>query len=103
MLTVASSVAEARNCLDRETFDLAILDIKLPDGSGFELLPLLKGEGAETMPVIIFSGYAIDDDVARQVDAALIKARVSNRELLDTIRRLVGNDAFPQDPERTVA
>ncbi len=103
MLTVASSLAEARNCLDRETFDLAILDIKLPDGSGFELLPLLKGEGAETMPVIIFSGYAIDDDVARQVDAALVKARVSNRELLDTIRRLVGNDAFPQDPERTVA
>ncbi|WP_316976063.1 PAS domain S-box protein [Shumkonia mesophila] len=102
-LTVASSVAEARNCLDRETFDLAILDVKLPDGSGIELLPLLKGEGQETMPVIIFSGYAIDDDVARQVDAALVKARVTNRDLLETIRRLVGNDAFPRDPERTVA
>lgn len=102
-LTVASSLAEARNCLDRETFDLAILDVKLPDGSGFELLPQLKGAGTETTPVIIFSGFAIDDDVARQVDAALVKARVSNRDLLDTIRRLVGNDAFPQDPERTSA
>ncbi|MDX9860043.1 MAG: PAS domain S-box protein [Rhodospirillales bacterium] len=103
LLTVASSLAEARNCLDRKTFDLAILDVKLPDGSGFELVPQLKGAGTESTPVIIFSGFAIDDDLAHQVDAALVKARVSNRDLLDTIRRLVGNDAFPQDPERTSA
>lgn len=102
-LTVASSLAEARICLDRETFDLAILDIKLPDGSGFDLLPRLKGDETETTPVIIFSGYAIDDDAAHQADATLVKARVTNHDLLDAIRRLVGGDAFPIDSERTLA
>jgi len=102
-LTIASSLAEARNCLDRQTFDLAILDVRLPDGSGLDLLPRLKGEKAETMPVIIFSDHAVEDDMASRVDAALVKARTTDRDLLETIRRLVGNDAFPLDSERTLA
>jgi DNA-binding response OmpR family regulator len=102
-LTVASSVAEARICLDREAFDLAILDVKLPDGSGLELLPRLKGGATEMTPVIIFSGYAMDHDVAHQVDAALVKARVSNQDLLDTIRRLVGEGTIPGHAERKPA
>ncbi len=35
---VAGSVEQANQCLQQETFDVVLLDIMLPDGSGFEVL-----------------------------------------------------------------
>lgn len=35
---VAGSVEEARSCLQQTSFDIVLLDIMLPDGSGFEVL-----------------------------------------------------------------
>lgn len=98
-LTVASTIAKARRCLEHEAYDLAILDVGMPDGCGLDLLKQLKGDREEATPVIIFSGEEIGEDIAQMVDAALVKARVSNRDLLDTIRRLVGEDAIPQEAE----
>lgn len=36
-VTTASTVAEARKVFDEQNFDIAILDIGLPDGTGFDL------------------------------------------------------------------
>ena len=66
-LTVASTVAEARNCLEREVYDLAILDVGMPDGSGLDLLKQLKGDQEEATSVIIFSGEEIGEDLAQMV------------------------------------
>jgi len=55
-VTPARSLAEARTALERESFDLAILDIGMPDGSGLELIPLLKDARGGLLPVILFSG-----------------------------------------------
>ena len=38
----ADCVAEARQVIDRENFSMAILDITLPDGTGYELCKLIK-------------------------------------------------------------
>lgn len=80
-VTLASSLNEARSVLAEESFELIVLDVGLPDGSGLELLSQLKA--ADHPPrVVIFSAQDVAEDIAQQVDAVLSKATTSNDELL---------------------
>ncbi len=88
-VTSARSLAEARDCLKRERYDLVILDLGLNDGSGLDLLPMLRDEGASGPPVVLYSATEASRDVATQVQAALVKSRDSLDQLLATIRQLV--------------
>jgi PAS domain S-box-containing protein len=64
-VTTAATVAAAREELERATFDVAILSIALPDGSGLEILRMLRGLGSP-IHVIVLSGKSEEDD---RVDA----------------------------------
>ncbi|OOZ39449.1 hypothetical protein BOW53_11590 [Solemya pervernicosa gill symbiont] len=87
---VAANVAEARSVFSQESFDLVILDIGLPDGSGVDLLPELVNGDGQPIPVVIFSAYDADPAVIRRVDASLVKSRTTNSELLSMIRTILG-------------
>ncbi len=84
----AESVAAARAHLAEAHYDLALLDLVLPDGSGLEVLPLLRAQHPPT-PVVIFSVHELDPALTGQVAATLVKSRVTNQELSDTIMRLL--------------
>jgi len=43
--TVTGTVAETLALLERSSFQLALVDVNLPDGSGFALVPRLKDRG----------------------------------------------------------
>jgi DNA-binding NtrC family response regulator len=68
----AGSIAEAEAVIIREPIDLILLDVKLGDDNGLDLLRTLKSRGDEGMssrtseiPVVMISGHAtIDDAVA---------------------------------------
>ena len=68
----AGSIAEAQPIVEREAIDLILLDVKLGDDNGLELLRTLKSRGEDGMssrtseiPVIMISGHAtIEDAVA---------------------------------------
>jgi DNA-binding NtrC family response regulator len=68
----AGSIAEAEGVLTRDPVDLILLDVKLGDDNGLELLRTLKSRGDDGMspatseiPVVMISGHAtIDDAVA---------------------------------------
>jgi hypothetical protein len=62
--------------------------MSLPDGSGTELLPLLKTRTGEPIPVIVFSARNTDPDVARQVQIVLTKSRNSLDHLVRIVSRL---------------
>ncbi|MBI4789941.1 MAG: PAS domain S-box protein [Chloroflexi bacterium] len=79
----------AQQRLAEQNFDLIILDLNLPDGSGLELLPMLRDHAAT--PVVIFSAEEVGRDIAQQVAAALVKSRTSNEKLLETIKAFVKN------------
>ncbi|MFL6234168.1 MAG: response regulator [Thermoanaerobaculia bacterium] len=81
----ALNLAEARERLARQHFDLVILDLALPDGSGLELLSALGALDPPT-PVLIFSAHEVDHAVAGRVAAVLVKSQTSNPELLERIR-----------------
>jgi CheY-like chemotaxis protein len=87
----AANVREALDLAERETFDLLISDIGLPDGSGIELLHRLQGRAP--LKAIALSGYGMEDDVRRSHDAGfaahLVKP-VDFRQLQDLIEKLVG-------------
>jgi CheY-like chemotaxis protein len=59
---------------ERVTFDLAICDLSLPDGSGIELLPRMRSSFARLgskgeVPAIAISGSVYEEDVARSLQA----------------------------------
>ncbi|WP_456419828.1 sigma-54-dependent transcriptional regulator [Thermovibrio sp.] len=58
----AGSLREARERLNEGEFDLALVDLRLPDGSGMELVREIKGRNPET-EVIIITAYASTETV----------------------------------------
>jgi signal transduction histidine kinase/ActR/RegA family two-component response regulator len=63
-VTTAESVEAALRTAAQEEFDLLVSDIGLPDGSGEDLLRLLREKGHD-FPSIALSGYGMEEDIAR--------------------------------------
>lgn len=53
----AGSVAQARACLDQATPDLLILDISLPDGTGWEVARHARGHTGVHIPIVVCSSH----------------------------------------------
>jgi PAS domain S-box-containing protein len=85
----ATGLERARQALERDTFDLIVLDVALPDGSGLDLLPALARPDRAPVPVVVFAAQEVDPGTAQRIAAALVKSRISNQDLLDTVRSLV--------------
>lgn len=58
-VTLAKSVKEAEKIIDENKFSLYILDLTLPDGSGYDVCKKIKSKG--DLPVIFLTAY--DDEV----------------------------------------
>lgn len=66
--TVAAyNCAKARYLLEQETFSLALLDVNLPDGSGFDLCREIKAR-YPALPVIFLTANDLDQDVLAGFD-----------------------------------
>ncbi|MDD4963807.1 MAG: PAS domain S-box protein [Gallionella sp.] len=87
----ARTLADARRMLQNGHYDLAILDISLPDGSSMELLPTLN-LAVPAIPVMVFSATEVLHDDLSKIKSALVKSRTYNGQLLTTIKRLIEGD-----------
>ena len=58
--TCATQIEEGRRYLQRQQFDAVFLDLNLPDGLGFDLLPVIKNARTATKVIMIsaFDGNA---------------------------------------------
>ncbi len=81
----ASTVREAGTLLEGTRFDLVVLDLDLPDGSGLELLERLKNAPGGPVPVLILSASEAENGVRSKVEAALVKSRLSEERIVETI------------------
>ena len=88
----ASTLAQARACLQDETFDLALLDIGLPDGNGLDLVAQLSAQ-TPPVPTVIFSAREAEAETASNVAAALIKSRTPNETLRAKVEELLNDQA----------
>lgn len=58
-VTLAKTIADAKNIISEESFSLHILDLTLPDGSGYDICKQIKAKG--DYPVIFLTAY--DDEI----------------------------------------
>lgn len=84
----AATLSEARSLIDSHRYDLAIIDLMLPDGDGSELFDQLA-QTTPPPPVIIFS--ALDSPVhdSRLALRQLVKSRHDGDELAALIQQLL--------------
>lgn len=90
-VTTADSVGSALDAAYRNSFDLIISDIGLPDGTGLDIVKDLRARGP--LKAIALSGFGMEEDVARSLDAGFaehIAKPVNFKILHDAVRRLIG-------------
>jgi DNA-binding NtrC family response regulator len=91
----AASVADALEHPDRARCRVVLCDLKLPDGSGLEVLRHLRAERPD-LPFVITTGYATPATLARAADAGatiLLPKPFDEEELLAAVR-----EAFSSAP-----
>jgi CheY-like chemotaxis protein/CHASE3 domain sensor protein len=106
-LVGASSAAEALQQLQNVTFDCMVLDLTLPDMSGYELLDRM-GEGglAAFPPVIVYTGRVLSRDeelrLRRYSRSIIIKDVRSPERLLDEVSLFLHQveSSLPTDKQR---
>ena len=63
----ASTGKEAKQLLNGQKFDMAILDIQLPDLSGFDLLNIIRtNPKLKNMKVVMFSGFTAKPEIQKK-------------------------------------
>ena len=61
---LVKSLAEARNFLTQYDYDLAVLDLNLPDGNGLELMPDLRQCNSAPAVLVLSAQSSLSDRVA---------------------------------------
>ncbi|MGI8897230.1 MAG: response regulator, partial [Pyrinomonadaceae bacterium] len=85
--TAVATGQEALNILKDERFDCMVLDLKLPDMSGFELIERLQTDlGRYDLPIIIYTGKELtrkeELHLKKVADAIIVKEASSPERLL---------------------
>lgn len=111
-ITLCRTLSEGRRALGQSAFDLLILDINLPDGSGLELLREVRK--SSSVPVILLTANDMETDIVNGLESgaddyitkpfslAVLRARV-NAQLRRTTAgpsSLVEIDGFSFDFDR---
>jgi PAS domain S-box-containing protein len=85
-VTTAGSVKEAVEAAERQTFDLLLSDIGLPDGSGTDVMRRVREHQA--IRGIALSGFGQDDDLRRSQEAGF-ELHLTKPVSLQTLREVV--------------
>jgi hypothetical protein len=86
--TTVGSGEEALAKLQEEHFDCMVLDLGLPDMTGFQLITRVKGEiGLRKLPTIVYTGKQLtrreEAELRRMAESVVIKDADSPERLLD--------------------
>ncbi len=86
----AGTAAECLQRLKEQTFDCMVLDLSLPDASGYSLLETLSAEGDYAFPpVIVYTGHDLsaedEQKLRRYSSSIIIKGAKSPERLLDEV------------------
>jgi PAS domain S-box-containing protein len=88
-VTTANNVTSALELAEKESFDVLLSDIGLPDGTGYDLLHEVRKH--RPVQAIAMSGFGMDEDLRKSREAGfsehLVKP-VHVPELLEALRRL---------------
>lgn len=87
----AASGNDALQQLEQHVFDLAIVDIAMPDMDGIMLLKKMRSEPQfQQLPIIMLTASVLDDDRLNALEAGatgFLTKPISSWELLDVVDR----------------
>ncbi len=105
----AQSVAECLEHLRKTTFDCMVLDLTLPDSSGYSLLETLSENDEYSFPpVIIYTGRELtmeqEQSLRRYSKSIIIKGAKSPERLLDEVTLFLHQvvDELPQEQQNMI-
>ncbi len=90
-VSAAEGVNTAQSLLDKHSFDVAVVDVRLGDGDGFELLEYCR-KTQPSLPVILLTGYGTIETGVEAIRAGafdLLTKPLIDQELLLSIRRAI--------------
>lgn len=91
-VTTASNGDEAMTELAKGKFDCILLDLMLPDISGFDILSSIR-ETSKSVPVIVFSNLSEDKDIKHATELGatdyLVKSNFTLEELVEKIEKII--------------
>lgn len=100
-LDIAKSIAQAKERIAAQMeYDLLILDVTLPDGTGFEVCEYVRGQG-NTVPIIFLTASDEEIHVIRGLDSGgddYITKPFKLGELLSRIHALLRRAGMTQSP-----
>ncbi len=106
-VAVAATGKEALAAIEAQSFDCMVLDLKLPDMSGFEVLERLRhSESSSDLPVVVFTGKELSSEEDSQLHtlarSVVVKGVESPERLLDEtalfLHRVI--DRLPAEKQR---
>lgn len=89
----AMSAVEAMNFLEEEDYDLLLLDVMMPEVSGFDMLTHLREKEKDIPPVVFLTARVTQADRAQGEDlgaAAYLTKPAKRGDLLDVVKKIVG-------------
>jgi CheY-like chemotaxis protein len=85
-IVAAANGAEALQALDQQAFDCCVIDLRLPDMTGFDLLDRMKADPAiRDLPVVVFTGKDLsvaEEDRLRVAAKSVVLKDVQSPERL---------------------
>jgi CheY-like chemotaxis protein/signal transduction histidine kinase/CHASE3 domain sensor protein len=99
------TAAECLEQLKQQTFDCMVLDLSLPDASGYSLLETLSQDGEHAFPpVIVYTGHDLSADdeqrLRRYSSSIIIKGAKSPERLLDEVSLFLHQVVAELPPEQ---
>ncbi|HEY3499925.1 MAG TPA: response regulator, partial [Polyangiaceae bacterium] len=103
-LVAVGTAADALEALRGSPFDCVVLDLSLPDASGFELLERIAEGGSAPPPVIVYTGRSLsreeEQTLRRFSTSIIIKGARSPERLLDEVTLFLHQVEADLPPER---
>ncbi len=89
-----ASGQEGLDLLDKNDYDLLMLDLNIPDVSGFQILEHLQKNPKESMQILILSNVAQDEYIQKGIDmgaqAFVIKSTYTPSQVVSQVKDLLG-------------
>jgi DNA-binding NtrC family response regulator len=98
-VTSAQSLHEAMEYLDQRTFRVVLTDVRLPEGSGFDLLQHIRTKDLSAA-VIMLTGYGTIEDAVRAIKTGAfdyVTKPISDEEVKLTIERALQQQALLEE------
>jgi CheY-like chemotaxis protein len=90
---LAGNGLEVLSALEREAFDVILMDVQMPDMDGFQATAAIRAREKQSgthIPIIAITGYAMKGDKQRCLDAGMdsyISKPLRSKELFEVVEQ----------------